>query len=187
MGITATCTAYGRRRLKALKQIKSREDWEKLWPAPGHAYPFTWGDCWKAVTEFGVSNFPAELGFYLDILGMKVNAMWDGHAMIMTPDADFAFTIHAAKRTATELNLQFMLGNIAVAAAALKRRGLRFAQELKAEWGDEHPMRTCKLRTPSGMIITLWGMVEVGKKSAKKVAKAKSAPEKAKKVGRKRG
>jgi hypothetical protein len=183
MGITATCTAFGRRRLKALKTIKSREDWEKLWPAPGHPYPFTWGDCWKAVTEFGVSNFPAELGFYLDILGMKVNAVWDGHAMIMTPDADFAFTIHAAKRTASELNLQFMLGNITVAAAELKRRGVRFVQELKAEWGEENPMRTCKLRTPSGMIITLWGSVAVGKKAGTKAA---SAPQQAKKVVRKR-
>ncbi len=182
MGITATCTTLGRRRLKALKQITSREDWEKLWPAPGHPYPFTWGDCWKAVTEFGVSNFPAELGFYLDILGMKVNAMWDGHAMIMTPDGEFAFTIHAAKRTAAELNLQFMLGNIAVAVAALKRRKVRIVQDLKAEWGEENPMRTCKLRTPSGMIITLWGFVKVGRKTVK----AKAAPVKAKAKTRKR-
>lgn len=185
MGITATCTAFGRRRLKALKSIKSREDWEKLWPAPRHPYPFAWGDCWKAVPEFGVSNFPAELGFYLDILGMKVNAVWDGHAMIMTPDADFAFTIHAAKRTAAELNLQFMLGNIAVAVAALKRRKVRIVQDLKAEWGEEHPMRTCKLRTPSGMIITLWGLVEVKKVKKEKAAKSAAAVGKVGKKARK--
>jgi hypothetical protein len=173
MTILATCKKYGQRRLDALKRIKSREDWEKLWPRARYDYPFTWGDCWKAVAEFGVKEFSAELGFYLDILGMKVNAVWDDHAMIKTPEGDYTFTIYRAKRTSPELNLQFMLGNISEATTALKRRGVTVVQDLKAEWGEENPMRTFKMKSPSGVVITLWGFVAVKQKKpgSKKVPK----------------
>lgn len=165
MTFASTCRQLGQRRLDALERIKSREDWLKLWPKPRHDYPFTWGDCWKAVAEFGVKDYAAELGFYLDILGMRVNATWPDHAMIMTPDGDYTFTIHRAKRTATELNLQFMIGNITEAVAALKRRKVTVVQDLKADWGEQSPMRTFKLKSPSGVVITLWGMVKTKKKA----------------------
>ncbi len=161
------CTGYGMRRLDVLKRITSRDDWMKLWPKARHSYPFVWGDCWKAVAEFGVKDYAAELGFYLDILGMKVNATWPDHAMIMSPEGDYTFTIYRAKRTATELNLQFMIGNIQQAVAKLKRRGVTVVQDLNADWGEQNPMRTFKLKSPSGMVITLWGMVKQGRKIAK--------------------
>ncbi len=173
MTITSICKAHGKRRLAALKRIKSREDWQKLWPKARHDYPFTWGECWQAVAEFGVKDFAAELGFYLDILGMKVNAVWDNHAMIMSPDGEYAFTIYQAKRTSAELNLQFMLGNIAIATTALKRRGVTVVQDLKAEWGEENPMRTFKMKTPSGVVITLWGMLKPAKKKTANKPKRK--------------
>ena len=44
-----TCRTLGNRRLEALTRIKSRDDWQKLWPKPRHTYPFAWGECWKAV------------------------------------------------------------------------------------------------------------------------------------------
>jgi catechol 2,3-dioxygenase-like lactoylglutathione lyase family enzyme len=162
-----TCRAFGKRRLDALTRIKSREDWQRLWPKQRHAYPFTWGDCWKAVAEFGVKDFAAELGFYLDVLGMTVNATWPDHAMIMTPDGAYTFTIYRAKRTSSELNLQFMIGNIREAVAALKRRGVVPVQDLKADWGEQSPMRTFKCKSPSGVVITLWGMVKSKRKAAK--------------------
>jgi catechol 2,3-dioxygenase-like lactoylglutathione lyase family enzyme len=160
-----TCRDLGQRRLDAIARITSREDWQRLWPKPRHAYPFTWGDCWKGVVEFGVKDFAAELGFYLDILGMSVNATWPDHAMIMSPDGDYTFTIYRAKRTSSDLNLQFMIGNISEAVAALKRRGVVPVQDLRAEWGEQSPMRTCRLRSPSGVVITLWGMVKPKRKA----------------------
>jgi len=166
MTIVTKCRTYGQRRLDALKRITSREDWEKLWPRARFPYAFTWGDCWKAVAEFGVKDFTAELGFYLDILGMKVNAVWDNHAMIKTPEDDYTFTIYSAKRTSPELNLQFMLGNISEASKALKRRGVTVVQDLKAEWGAENTMRAFKMKSPSGVVITLWGFVAVKKKKS---------------------
>lgn len=176
MTILATCRKYGQRRLDALKRITSREDWEKLWPRARYDYPFTWGDCWKAVVEFGVKDFTAEVGFYLDILGMKVNAVWDDHAMIKTPEGDYTFTIYRAKRTSPDLNLQFMLGNISEATTALKRRGVTVVQDLTAEWGSENPMRTFKMKSPSGVVITLWGFVATAKKrGATKTARKKTA------------
>lgn len=167
MTFPAQCRNLGQRRLDALARIRSREDWQRLWPKPRFAYPFVWGDCWKAVAEFGVKDFPAELGFYLDILGLSVNAVWDGHAMVMTPDGAYAFTIRQARRTSGGLNLQFMIGNIGAAASALKRRRVEVVQDLKAEWGEDNPMRTFKLRTPSGMMITLWGPLKPAKKARK--------------------
>lgn len=127
------------------------------------------------MAEFGVEDYAAELGFYLDILGMKVNATWPDHAMIMSPEGDYAFTIYRAKRTATELNLQFMIGNITAAAAMLKRRGVTVVQDLKAEWGEQSPMRTFKLESPSGVVITLWGMSKQKQKQKRKRVKPRTS------------
>ena len=168
MNITEACERFGKRRLAVHAHIASREDWKRKWPKPAHAYPFKWGDCWQAVIEFGVKDFAAELGFYLDILGMKMNAIWDDHAMIMTPDGEYAFTIFKAKITTRGMNLQFMIGNIVAAVRQLKRRGVTVKQDLKAEWGEQSPMRTFRMSTPNGHVITLWGMVKVKTKKAKR-------------------
>jgi hypothetical protein len=172
MTFIATCQRFGARRLRALASIKSREDWATKWPAAKHAYPFTWGECWKAVVEYGVKDYAAELGFYLDVLGMSVNATWDDHAMITSPDGEYAFTIYKAKATAREMNLQFMIGNIADAAAQLKRRKVTVVEDLAAPWGEQAPMRTFRLATPNRHVITLWGMVAA--EAARKPAAAAS-------------
>jgi hypothetical protein len=173
MAITTLCRTLGKRRLATLARMKTREDWAKRWPKARHAYPFSWGECWKAVAEFGVKDYAAELGFHLDILGLELNASWDDHAMLKTPDGEYAFTIYRAKRTAPELNLQFMLGNIEAATAALTKRRVTVVQELTAEWGEANPMRTFKLTTPNGVLITLWGFVAARKSRAKGKATAR--------------
>jgi hypothetical protein len=181
--IDQTCRALGQRRLDALARIESREDWQKLWPRPRHAYPFTWGDCWKAVAEFAVADYAAELGFHLDIMGMRVNATWPDHAMIMSPEGDYAFTIHRAKRTVSGLNLQFMLGNIRAATTALKRRGVTVVQDLTAEWGEQSPMRTFRMKTPNGILITLWGMVGKAGRPASSTRKRSAVTKRAARTG----
>jgi hypothetical protein len=40
-------------------------------------------------------------------------------------------------------------------------------QDLKADWGEQSPMRTFKITSPSGVVITLWGMVKPGRKPTK--------------------
>ncbi len=157
MAITTLCRTLGKRRLAAMARMKTREDWAKRWPKARHPYPFSWGDCWKAVVEFGVKDYPAELGFHLDVLGLTLNASWDDHAMLTTPDGAYAFTIYRAKRTAPDLNLQFMLGNILAATTALKKRGVTVVKDLTAEWGEANAMRTFTMATPNGVHITLWG------------------------------
>ena len=110
------CERLGKARVEATAQCQTEEDWNSKWPEAKHSYPFEWGTCWKAVAEFAVSNFEAEVGFYLDVLGFAMNAFWDDHLMLITPDGEYAFTIVRAQDgkhvDPAALNLQFMLGNI---------------------------------------------------------------------------
>lgn len=158
------CAALGRERLALAESIQSPEEWKDKWQGPKHEYPFTWGDCWKAHVVFTVPHFEAELGFYLDVLGFGLNAMWDDHAMLISPDKEFSFVIkngtpdeHATPAT---VHLEFMVGNIEEAFEALQERSVPLTTGLVAEWGEDHPMRTCGLRSPSGYELKIWGMIE---------------------------
>jgi Glyoxalase/Bleomycin resistance protein/Dioxygenase superfamily len=159
-----SCAALGRDRLALAESIQSPEEWKDKWKDAKHEYPFTWGECWKAHVVFAVPHFEAELGFYLDILGFGMNAMWDNHAMLVSPDKGFSFVIKKGSadmhaRPAT-VHLEFMLGNIEEAFASLRARGVPLTTELVAEWGEDNAMRTCGIKTPSGYCIKLWGMVQ---------------------------
>lgn len=162
-----SCEALGRERLALSERLDTPEQWKEQWKGPLHDYPFTWGDCWKAHVVFAVPHFEAELGFYLDVLGFGLNAMWDDHAMLISPDKAFSFVIqrgspedHARPQN---VHLEFMVGNIEEAHASLKQRGVPVSDDLLAEWGEEHPMRTFQVRSPSGYELKIWGQVEAPK------------------------
>ena len=159
-----SCAALGRERLALAEALQTPEDWKEKWKDAKHDYPFTWGDCWKAHVVFAVPHFEAELGFYLDVMGFGLNAMWDDHAMLISPDKEFSFVIckgNPEKHAKPEsVHLEFMIGNIEEAFTALQERGVPMSGELNAEWGDEHRMRTFELTSPSGYELKIWGMIQ---------------------------
>jgi hypothetical protein len=161
MSINETCKKLGSKRLDIIKKITSNDEYQKLWPKPKHSFDFEWGECWKAVIEYGVYDFNAEVGFYIDYLGFGLNASWDNHAMLMTPNGDFSFTVYkdvkSRGKTKKLLNMQFMLGNIKKVSSRLKRNGVKIIQPLAKEWGEESKMKTFKFETPNGISVTLWG------------------------------
>src|SRR3972149_253178 len=66
--------AYGKARVDIAQRASGPEDWEKLWKTSAYPFPFVWGTQWKQCIEYRADDFAAEVGFFIDILGLPVNA-----------------------------------------------------------------------------------------------------------------
>jgi len=155
--------AYGKARIDIAERAKNPADWEKLWKPPSASYPFVWGESWKQCIEYRVDDFAAEVGFFIDVLGLPVNAFDSGYAMFTSPQRDFFFAIvptpHAEQSTPPDaIRLQFMVKDIMATTHELEQRGISFEQ-------SPQPLRPGSslaigyFRTPHGICIELWGMV----------------------------
>ena len=163
--LTNKCKSLGEARLKIAAEAKTPEDWERLWNKPAHDYPFKWGDCWKQCIEYFVDDFVSEVGFFIDILGFPPNAFDKCYAMFTSPDRAFYFSIACSttenKTTPPDsIRIQFMIDDILATAAKLENRGIVF--EKKPTHFDEvgSPLFTGFFRSPNGVRIDLWGMVD---------------------------
>src|SRR4030042_1987673 len=125
--------AYGKARLDIAGRATSQSQWEKLWKHPVNSFPFVWGDSWKQCIEYRVDDFPAEVGFYTDILGLPVNAHDPGYAMFTSPQGDFFFSVVPTPLTAHStppdaFRLQFSVKDIIAITQELQQRGIDFEQ-----------------------------------------------------------
>ena len=156
--------AYGKARIDIAARAKNPADWEKLWKPPSASYPFVLGESWKQCVEYRVDDFAAEVGFFIDILGLPVNAFDPGYAMFTSPQRDFFFAVvptpHAEQSTPPDaFRLQFMVKDIISTTHELEQRGVFFEQ-------PSQPLRPGSslsigyFRTPHGICIELWGMVK---------------------------
>jgi len=155
---------FGRKRLELLERIQSPEDWEKLWPAAAHEFPFEWGSCWKQCTEYAVEDFAAEVGFFFDVLGLPVNALAPDYAMFTSPDKAFFFAVVPASEEKPAIhdgsvNLGFMVQEIERVAHLLAARGVDFHKPVTAH-AEGSPLHQCAFRSPNGIEVMLWGMRE---------------------------
>jgi catechol 2,3-dioxygenase-like lactoylglutathione lyase family enzyme len=156
--------AYGKARLDIASRVQSPSDWERLWKRPAYPYPFTWGAYWKQCIEYKVDDFAAEVGFYTDILGLAVNALDPGYAMFTSPGGDFYIAIVPATE-GTEctppdaIRIQFMVADVFATAGELERRGISLEQWPKP-CADGSSLLVGFFRTPHGICVDLWGMVE---------------------------
>jgi hypothetical protein len=167
MEFMAQCREFGAARLALADKCTAERSWQTDWEAPRRPFPIVWGDCWKAVFEVPVSDFVGDLGFFIDVLGLDVNALGPEYAMFMSPDQAFMFAIVPAtgERQAIDgrsLSLQFMVQAIDRLAETLAERGVTVTP-LRAEWGDDNPMRTTEFATPSGLHVKIWGFPEVSR------------------------
>jgi len=155
------CRQFGLQRLAIAAQAKTTEEWQQMWKAPAHPYPFTWGPCWKQCIEYRVEDHAAELGFFVDILGLECNALGNDFAMLTNEAGDFYFAIRPCEEGSSTppdaLNLQFMLSNIQETAIRLEQRGIVFEKPVQP-YEPNSPMLTGTFRTPHGIAVDLWGM-----------------------------
>jgi len=161
--------AYGKARLDIAGRATSQAQWEKLWKHPANSFPFVWGDSWKQCIEYRVDDFPAEVGFYTDILGLPVNALDPGYAMFTSPQGDFFISVvpspQAEQSTPPNaFRLQFMVQDIIATAQLLQQRGIEFDQAPQPLHPDSS-LSIASFRTPHGLSIELWGKVKTGPSS----------------------
>ena len=155
--------AYGKARIDIAVRATSQAEWQKLWKKPAFPFPFTWGENWKQCIEYKVDDFPAEVGFFIDILGMPINAFDPGYAMFTSPKGEFYFavipTLEGEKSTPPDsIRIQFMVGDIYQTASELERRGIQFEQWPQA-CSDGSSLYIGYFRTPHGICVDVWGLV----------------------------
>lgn len=154
--------AHGKARIDIASRLSTRADWEELWVAPAHPFPFQW-EGWKHCFEYRVEDFAAEIGFLIDVLGFPVKAISPDYAMFTSPDESLTFSVVSvdADEIATPpeaVSMQFMVADILETARELERRGVTFAR-------DPEPIEPGRalyagtFRTPHGIFIDLLGKV----------------------------
>jgi catechol 2,3-dioxygenase-like lactoylglutathione lyase family enzyme len=157
--------AYGKARLDIASRVHTPSDWEKLWKRPAFPFPFTWGVYWKQCIEYKVDDFAAEVGFYTDILGLPVNALDPGYAMFTSPGGDFFIAIvptpQGAHSTPPDaIRIQFMVADVFATARELEQRSISMEQ-WPQPCADGSTLFIGYFRTPHGICVDLWGLVEV--------------------------
>lgn len=156
--------AYGKARLDIARRAQTRQDWDALWKKPQHAFPFTWGEHWKQCIEYRVADYAAEVGFFIDVLGLPVNAFNEFTAMFTSPAHEFYFavtpTFEGQEPTPPDaLRLQFLVAGIFQVAQELESRGIQFEQPPQpVSTGSNYYVGY--FRTPHGICIDLCGLVD---------------------------
>ncbi|MCU0485510.1 MAG: VOC family protein [Anaerolineales bacterium] len=156
--------AYGKARLDIARRAQTSQDWEKMWKNPLHQFPFTWGSYWKQSIEYRVADFAAEIGFFIDVLGLPVNAFNEYSAMFTGPEQEFFFsvtpTFEGQEPTPPDaFRLQFLVSDIFRISEELQKRGISF--ELPPQPVTEGSnYYVASFRTPNGICIDLCCMVE---------------------------
>ena len=163
--VPARVRAYGRARLEIAQRAQTREDWDALWKPPQQYFPFEWGAPWKQCIEYKVDDFAAEVGFFIDVLGLPVNAFNADYAMFTSPGHDFYFAVvptpEGSRGTpADAFRLQFMVADIFATTQELARRGVHLEHEARPiyEGSQQWVASFC---TPHGIALEIWGLVEI--------------------------
>ena len=156
--------AYGKARLDIAVRARTADDWQRLWVQPTLDFPFAWGPTWKHCVEYKVDDFAAEVGFFTDVLSLSVYALDPQYAMFTSPQGDFYFAVvpanpESGSTPADAIRLQFMLADVHATAHALEQRGITFDQ-LPEPIQPDSSLSIGSFRTPHGISIDLWGMVE---------------------------
>lgn len=172
--------AYGKARIDIAQRAQSRADWNKLWKGPINPFPFEFGDFWNHCIEYKVDDFPAEVGFFIDVLGLPVNAFDPDYAMFTSPGREFFFAVVPAwdePSTPPEaLRIQFFVEDLQTLTSELERRGVEFEQEPQpCEPGAD--LYIGYFRTPHGIVVELWGWVDFEDEDQEELPEAIAAPD----------
>jgi hypothetical protein len=156
-----TFRALGLARVEFAKAARTEEDWKK-WQEPQNKFAFEWGSCWNNTIEYKVSDYEAEVGFFIDVLGCDCNTISSDYAMFMGPQKEFFLSVRKPKDgesfTAPDaIAIEFMIKDMKGTVERLKSRGVRFTIEPRKESADS-PMLISSFKTPHGIKVCLWSM-----------------------------
>jgi catechol 2,3-dioxygenase-like lactoylglutathione lyase family enzyme len=153
--------AYGKARIDITRRARDEAEWRRLWKEPSQPYPFEPGQGWVFNLVYTVEDYPAEIGFLIDVLGFPVLAFSPSQAQLTNPKGCFALTILSAgeDRPATppdSLRLQLNVQALSQTVRELERRGVTFDQQPSPDPADS-AWQSAAFRTPHGIVIELLG------------------------------
>jgi hypothetical protein len=155
----AHCRSFGVERLRVAASIHTARDAERMWRQPANPFAFTFADCWKHTVALRIMDFPAEVGFYVDVLGFAANAVSTDYVMLTSPRREFYLSlVQAGKRAATPpetISLEFMVSGLRATVDALRARGIAVSSAAPLSTGS--PLHRAWLDSPNGFRLTLWG------------------------------
>ena len=151
----------GSKRIAISTEAKSAEDWKRLWYEPLYPYPFEYGDCWNFVTEYLVSDFEAEVGFFTDGLCLECHVLGMDYAMFSDEKKSFylSFVPAGSNAPTTGFSIQFMIQNFRATVSDLINRGILPTSDVHNPYPDS-PMLKAVFKTPNGIPVHLWGFEE---------------------------
>jgi predicted enzyme related to lactoylglutathione lyase len=157
-------SALGAERLASLAPGMQVEPTQLPWAPADAGQAFATGTCWTQCTFYTVDDFATEVGFYADVLGLKTFMIAQSEAMFTSSSNEYYIGVRAADEEHTpaapnSVRVQFMVENIEKVVEELERRGIVY--ESRPEPTDEgSPMWFGTLRSPHGVRVDLWGMIE---------------------------
>ncbi len=159
--------AYGKARLDIARRVQTQQDWDALWIPPSHTFPFEFSTSgsWKQCIEYRVDDFAAEIGFWIDILGLQVIAFSPDYVQFSSPGGEFTFAVSAtldgqASTPPGTFRIQFFVQDLLKTVEELVHRSLTFDQPPVPQQPDS-TLYFATFSTPHGIPIDLCGEVEV--------------------------
>jgi len=158
--------AYGKARLDIARRVQTQEDWDALWKPPTHAFPFTFSQAnsWKQCLEYHVDDFAAEVGFWIDILGLQVIAFSPDYVQFNSPGGEFTFAVSSTfdgqpSTPPWSVRIQFYVQNLTGTVKELEHRSLSFDRLPMLQHPDS-TLYSATFSTPHGIAIDLVGEIE---------------------------
>ena len=156
--------AFGRARLDLARNIHSQEEWEANWKAATHPYPFAISGhiSWKFCCVYYVVDFAAEIGFWIDMIGMTVNSIAQDYVQFSSPDGEISFAVAIASDRSTAssqaIRLQFQIDNFPIAIKELEQRNIHLVY-IPEPVSSEPNLAVATFTTPNGVPVDLWGEI----------------------------
>lgn len=156
--------AHGKARIAITLEARDEADFLKRWHPPVHDYPFEWERDHRFCIEYQVEDFAAEVGFYIDILGITVDSISPSRAQFSSPDQELVLAISALGVDQPvpqphNLRLQMFIQNIEDTVIELERRGVVFDNPPEPSSVDPD-LLVAVFQTPNSMTFELWGFAK---------------------------
>jgi predicted enzyme related to lactoylglutathione lyase len=153
--------AYGKARIDITRRARSEKEWQEMWREPLNSLPFDLDSGWKFCFEYMVADYAAEVGFFIDVLGLPVRAFSPVFAQFSLPGDEFGFNVIAAQEDQEDTNpntirMQISVKDIERVVKTLESRGVAFERTLAPVDVGSSTTSAC-FRSPHGVCIELFG------------------------------
>lgn len=152
--------AYGKARIDITRRARDEADWRRMWKAPLNTFPFSPQRNVKLSLGYSVEDFPAEIGFFIDVLGFPVFAFSPHYAQFTNPEQNLFISVSAVNENEAcmppgDVRLQFWVADLDQMVKDLEQRGIAFEQP-PVQLIEPSGYQIASFRTPGGLVIELW-------------------------------